>query len=575
VVADVVKTQNSIVDSPWSARVGNYALVLAAYILATLFTNAYFMADTVDYVDSIVSFMGGRNYDFWEFGHLFWRPFGWLLYFVLKPVTGLVVGPDVRINVTLVLVTINWVSGFLSAFFLFGIVGRISSKQWVPLLVIIAFILSHGFLNFSQTGSSYIPGLSLLLCGLYILSSRGQRDDRGFMTATLAGLFLAVAVCFWFPYILALPAAVTSPLFFFGFDRRRWRLVITTAVATGVFLALGYGIVVVGVLGIRSVTGFMTWMSAASHDTDIKGATRMVFGFARSFIYMGNDGMLFKRYLIKDPFNSVTLVDLLRLSLWKLCLFYLFLAALAIGLIRSSNDRRILAFLIVNAVPVIIFAISFDGGAIERYLPLYPAIFVALSACLSSERAWALAKYVALAFVAALTVTNVMAMAKPRLDRQQEMTAARISKVLPRLKHNSRILAVTWQDELVNFSRSFPFHSLNRAGNLRIGALVTPGTTQAAEWSQGFARQALETWSRGGEMWVSRRVMSPRPKAEWNWAEGDEKRVSWTDFYKFFTQLELGETVGGEDGFILIPPSEKNRQLLGQLLLPTGSPRVS
>jgi hypothetical protein len=256
-------------------------------------------------------------------------------------------------------------------------------------------------------------------------------------------------------------------------------------------------------------------------------------------------------------------------------LFYLFLAALAIGLIRSSNDRRILAFLIVNAVPVIIFAISFDGGAIERYLPLYPAIFVALSACLSSERAWALAKYVALAFVAALTVTNVMAMAKPRLDRQQEMTANRISKVLPRLKPNSRILAVTWQDELVNFSRSFPFHSLNRAGNLRIGALVTPGTTQAAEWSQGFARQALETWSRGGEMWVSRRVMSPRPKAEWNWAEGDEKRVSWTDFYKFFTQLELGETVGGEDGFILIPPSEKNRQLLGQLLLPTGSPRVS
>jgi hypothetical protein len=430
-----------------------------------------------------------------------------------------------------------------------------------------AFIFSHGFLNFAQTGSSYIPGLSLLLLGFLVLVRRGDHNRNDISTALLAGLALAAAVWMWFPYALAMPAAVTSPLFLFGFDRRRWRLSIATAVVAGSLILLAYAVVVIGVLGIHSFAAFKAWMTAASHDTDIKGITRMVFGFARSFIYMGNDGVLFKRYLLGDPFNQVTLLDLLRLSLWKLVLFYLLLLALCIALIRSSAGRRILGLLIINSVPVILFAISFDGGAIERYLPLYPAMFLALALCLCSERSWMFAKYVVLAFVAAVIVTNAVAMAKPVLNRRQELTASRINDVLQRWKPESRLITVTWQDELVNFSRSFPFHPLNQAGNLRIGALVTPGTTLAADWRKGFASQTLETWNRDGDMWVSRRVLSPRPRPEWNWAEGDEKRVSWPDFHSFFSQMELGESVGGDDGFILVPLSPKNRQFLEQQVL--------
>jgi hypothetical protein len=566
-VAEVVNRKTIVTPSERYSRARSYGLVIAVYVLATVVTNAHFMADTVDYVDSIVAFIGGRNYDFWEFGHLFWRPLGWLVFICCKPLTSLLVGPNVRTNVTLVLVAINWVSGLISVCALCGILQRVYDRFWVIFLVTAAFIFSHGFLNFSQTGCSYIPGLSLLLLGLYVLARSESSTDRVLFAPVIAGIAFGGAVCLWFPYILALPAAVSSPLFLFGFDRRRWRSVITTSLATGLVLALGYAIVVIGVLGIRSFEGFKVWMTAASHDTDIKGVTRMVFGFARSFIYMGNDGMLFKRYLIGDPFNPVSLFDLVRLSLWKLALFYLFLAAVTINLIRSSQGRRMLAFLVLNAAPVILFAISFDGGAIERYLPLYPAIFVALTVSLCSRPSWALARYVALAFVAAMVIANSLGMAKPRLDRQQEATATRIREVLPRLKADSRILAVTWQDELVNFSRSFPFHPLNQAGNLRIGALVTPGTTFAADWRKGFARQAFETWSRGGEMWVSKRVLSQRPRADWNWAEGDEKRVSWPDFYEFFSHIESGEAAGGEDGFILISPTEKNRQFLGQQLL--------
>jgi hypothetical protein len=541
-----------------------HGLVLTVYLLITLFTNAYFMADTADYVDSIVSFVDGRYYDFWEFGHLFWRPLGWLLYALSKPLTGLVGGSDVRFHVLLVLVALNWLTGLLCVCALHGILGRLCQRSWIVNLVAISFIFSQAFLNFTQTGSSYIPGLSLLLLGLYILARRGERRENSVITALLAGLALAGSVCLWFPYVLAMPAAVTSPLFLFGFDRRHWRLVISTGVAVGVFMAIAYAAVLIGALGIHTFGGFRAWMSAASHDTDIKGVTRMVFGFARSFIYMGNDGMLFKRYLVGDPFNRVSFFDLLRFSLWKLALFYLFLASLAINLLRSAQARRILGLLILNAAPVILFAVFFDGGAVERYLPLYPAIFIALSVCLCSESSIRLAKYLAFTFIAAVIVTNAAAMAKPVLDRQQEATAARISGVVQRLKPGSRIIAVTWQDELINFSRSYPFHPLNRAGNLRVGALVTPGTTLAAEWRQGFALQAEETWSRGGDIWVSRRVLSAQPQAEWNWAEGDEKRVSWPDFHAFFSQMELGESTGGDDGFILVPQTMKNRQFLRQ-----------
>jgi hypothetical protein len=540
-------------------------ILVAVYVLATLITTGYFMADTADYVDSIVAHAAGRNYDYWEFGHLFWRPLGWLVFVVFRPVTSLVAGDGFRPNVTFVLVAINWLAGLVSVCALFGILRRLCARSLVVIGVIVAFIFSHGFLNFTQTGSSYIPGLALLLLGFYVLNRFSSTDytdvtnnRRNLWIAVLAGLALAGAVCLWFPYVLALPAAVVSPLLFS--ERLRWRLVIATGIATGVFLALAYGSVVVGVLGIHSFAGFKAWMSAASHDTDIRGLNRMVFGFARSFIYMGNDGMLFKRYLLHDPFNPVTALDLLRLSLWKLALFYLFVASVFVGLLRST--RRILVLLVLNVVPVILFAISFDGGAIERYLPLYPVLFLSLCVCLCSDRSWIVAKYVAIAFMAAMVVTNLVAMAKPVQDRRQEASANRISDVVARLKPNSRILAVNWQDDLVNFSRSYPFHPLNRVGDLRIGALVTPGTTTTVDWRQGFAKQAEETWNRGGDMWVSRRALSPMPLPDWNWAEGDEKRVSWPDFQRFFSQLELGEPVGGPDGFVLILPTEKNRDFL-------------
>jgi hypothetical protein len=291
----------------------------------------------------------------------------------------------------------------------------------------------------------------------------------------------------------------------------------------------------------------------------------MVFGFARSFIYLGNDGILFKRYLVGDPFNPVTALGLFRLSLWKIALFYFFIASVLINLTRSAQGRRILGLLILNGVPIIGLAVFWQGGDIERYLALYPLIFLSLACSLCVDRAIALFKYVALAFVAAMILTNATAMAKVLLDRQQEATAARGRALQPLMRPNSKVFTVTFQDDLVNFARAFPFHPVNRLGYINPYAIIALGTTQAPVWRQDFATKAKATWDQGGDVWVSRRVLSPRPRSEWKWVEGDDKNVAWTDIYLFFSQLEMNKSVGGEDGFSLLLPSERNRAFLTQL----------
>ena len=69
-------------------------------------------------------------------------------------------------------------------------------------------------------------------------------------------------------------------------------------------------------------------------------------------------------------------------------------------------------------------------------------------------------------------------------------------------------------------------------------------------------------WDNGGDVWISDRVFSERPLREWNWIEGADRNLSWKEFNAFFSQMEMGDTVGGQDGFRLLRTSERNRSLL-------------
>ncbi len=307
-------------------------------------------------------------------------------------------------------------------------------------------------------------------------------------------------------------------------------------------------------------------MSASAEAAYIPrgGLPRTVFSFARSFISMGNDGTVFKRFLSNDPFNPVSLSQLLRLSLWKLALFYLAIAAIVINLLRFRKGKQVLGMLIVSLIPVMALALVLEGGAVDRYLPVFPFVMLALAFSLSHKNSWHPLNVMALIFFAAAAVTNVSVLATSVLTRQQDLAVDRIRELRPRLKPQSLLLTVNLRDELVNFNRSFPLNPVNLDTEhpLHVGSLIAPGAENVPRWRKDLASAVLAAWKKDGDVWISRRVLSPRPQPEWGWVESDDPRVSWTDIYTFFSEMEMGQSLGGDDGFMLILPSARNEKLL-------------
>lgn len=544
-----------------SAR--SYLGIAVLYILVTAFTDAYFMGDTRIYVEDILT---GTGFRFWEFGHVLWRPLGWLFSRAFYPLTRLFVGDDPHANVTLTLMALSWIAGLTCVLLVHGLARRFSERGWLHYLVTITFLFSNAFLNYAQTGQPYIPGLAFLSLGVYLLAKNKDQPAYLSKAAVVAGVALAISAGMWFPYVLPVPAILLSPVILWGAGKSQWRAVLLAAVGFAVASALIYGPVLVH-LRIHNLEDLKAWITSAAHGIDgMKGIPRMVFGFARSLVNMGNDGRLFKRFVLHDPLNPVSTLDLLRFSLWKLFLFYLFLLTVFVNLIFARLGKRALELFLLSALPLVIFALfMFESGTIDRYLPLYPVLFLLFAISLSLPwRLWA--KVIVLIFSATVIISSVGAMSRWTLQRKQETVATRIRDLQPLLKANSRVITINQQDEIYEFNVNFPFHPINRAGHLATDLLVDPMTTQVLRWRPTFAAKTLSLWDQGGDVWLTRRVLSQRPDSEWAWVEGDDPRVSWSDIHNFFAQVEMEKPIGGDDGFMLVSQSQKNKEFLNRVV---------
>ncbi|MGH9678827.1 MAG: hypothetical protein ACRD4Y_02645, partial [Candidatus Acidiferrales bacterium] len=295
--------------------------------------------------------------------------------------------------------------------------------------------------------------------------------------------------------------------------------------------------------------------------------SRAIFGWARSFVFVGDIGRTIKRYLLHDPFNPVSARELFSLwpELLKFGLFYLTLLSMAVNLGRSARGKKVLGMAAVAALPVLAFAIHWSGGDVERYLPLYPAFFLVFCISLTDLDALQWTKAIGCIFVMLLVVSNAFGMRTAAVQRTQTQTENRVNGLLPRLKGGSFIIVSHNLDDLVGFGRCFPFNPINRSGAFNVYPLLAPGSSDIAEWRQHFASRALHSWQAGGDIWISKRVFHQTPQADWNWVEGDDKRVSWSDLSPFFSRLQYGDSVGGDDGFVLLLPSTENQNLLESL----------
>ncbi|HJZ69838.1 MAG TPA: hypothetical protein VKF81_17060 [Blastocatellia bacterium] len=547
----------------WKLPARRYGLVAGTYVLATLVTAPFFMGDTIGYADYIV------RRDFSDFGHFGWYLLGWLASELMMPLTRLFVGQAPTLNVTLTLIIINWLAGLMSVLLMRSLTSHITRREWAANLATLALIVSLAFLDLTQSGSSYIPGMSLLLLAIHIQVTRND-DPRSVKRSILAGLSLAGALAVWFTYIFAIPAAIAAPMILHGFNKQRIRFALQTGATITVVTMLLFGIGSY-TQGVRTVTGLREWVSRAAHGAHgISGFARAAFGAGHSFIDTGNDGPMVKAYLTKDQYNPVSLTDLVRASLWKLALFYLFLSAVFFNLLRSAQGRRIFVLFAATAVPVVGFAIFWQGGAIERYLLLYPVLFVALAYSLASDRSIRVLKYVCLTFVATMAVSNLMVLAKPVQARREQAVIRRLKELQPLLKRQSLVVTLNQTDEVWALQWTFPFNPINASESLNTYHLIEPLTDQVLSWREDFASEVLSVWEDGGDAWISTRMLSERPLRDWNWIERADPNVSWKDINAFFSRIQTGNVVGGEDGFWLLLPSEQNRSLLKRIVQETS-----
>jgi len=346
-------------------------------------------------------------------------------------------------------------------------------------------------------------------------------------------------------------------------DRRVVLWTLGQCIAIGMLFYVG---VILG-LGIHDVTSVKAWIVSAGHgQIQSRSLIRLAFSFPRAFIYLGDDGVYFKRFLVHDPYAAVPLLSLFRLTFCKIALFYAFVAAVLVSLLRSSYGRRMLLILATAMVPLWIFALFiFQAGSTDIYLPLYPFVFLAAAVALQEKK---ISPWLSLPIVLCLVsivVVNGAAMRKAVITEQRERTAARIRDLVPHLKRNSVVMTVDIQEDVSEFKMNFPLDPINLNGDWRNYNVLEIGAQRLANWRQDAAKRALLTWSQGGDVWLSARFLYRTPRPEWNWVEGDDRRIRWTDLPAFFSQFDRGESSGGDDGFVLFARTEKNEQLLGEI----------
>ena len=180
---------------------------IVVYLTIWVFTRAHFMADTNVYTQAILNhYRGGGSADyrlltsnpFWDFGHILWRPLGWLCFLIIKLLAQLFAHPSERAEVIWTVIGITLVASLTCVFLFFQLARRISGNNWVAALVTFGFFSADAFLNYAHSGAPYVAGLACLVAGMYF--SFGEKVQIASAGSALgAALLFALAVLFWSP----------------------------------------------------------------------------------------------------------------------------------------------------------------------------------------------------------------------------------------------------------------------------------------------------------------------------------------------------------------------------------------
>ena len=535
--------------------------VLAFYLVLLGLTRTLGQADTPYYALDIANAVHGQTGVLWEFGHALWRPVG---YAILRGLVALDPGVA-RDGHTLFVTAVRVLTGLAvvagaAAVVLFRLwLRRLGVPRLAAAAATLAFTSAAAFLGYAQTGSAYVPALALLLLGFYALAADDGHPSRAALVA--ASLGFAGAVLLWVPMVLGVPGAALSMIVLRGPDRARVRAAALACVLSGSLTLLVY-LALIAAAGLHSVHDVRLWMASASHGiVGTGGLPRAVVGFARSIVDTGQLGLIVKRHLIHDPYNPTGWSDILRAGFVNLVVFYVVAAAICLVLARRPLGRRVLVFAACSAVPIFGFALHWQGGDLERYLAFFPALFAATAYAMSSlsRRSFVVAP----AVVGILCIVNARAVLRSTASRECALLTSRLASVPRATSGPALVISPHQLDEVTKIVESCPTSPMVRADNApQVNGLVMANNVQSYAWRSWLATQANRVWSAGGRVWISRRAFARAPAADWKWAEGDDPRLHWRDFPEYFEHVDVGQAVGGSDGFVEMLPTDRTREFI-------------
>ena len=501
-------------------RIG-FLLALLLYIVLQLFTQPSSYGDTPVYASDILAhsreqFGPGKD-PLWELGHIFWRPVAYLAWAAALPLVQHRFSDAPVLGAYAALVALNLVAGLVCTIFMYKLAFNLSRRQSIALLCTAGLLGTNAVLNFMQSGTSYIPGLAFQLIGLHLLE---RSISQGRFTAGLAWMIAgawALSVCLWFPYVLSLPGMLLFGLLW-GEEKRtsfRIRYLLHLCVAIGVLVGAAY-VFVLQRNKISNPQEAMAWFRNASHGmAQTRGYLRIVTGLPRTFFYLGDDGLVLKRYVTRDPYAPVGLVDLVKLSLWKIAAVYASLAIFLYSLWRSAiSGKKMLAAVIAAALPVLVFAIFlFEPGESVRYLPFYAMLFAGLAFAVAT--ASKVTRVILAGFIVAVVLTNTAALSVRAADETFAPAIARIEVLQAAMQPQDEALLHFVSRRHFAIPGQLPFHPVNRRRPVMFHYAIEPGTKQAMVWHRDVAKRILTTWEKQGQFWISKRLISETPAPSW------------------------------------------------------------
>lgn len=525
-------------------------MVLCAYVLLLALTASADPGDTRDYAKSIAERFTGRDLFFWESGHLLWRPLGYLVVLIAHPSHASLAPAALYADIVHALTAISVAMGALAVLAFLAFLRRMHVQAIAAVGATIAMAMTCAFLNYSQTGAAYVPAFAMLIVALWTLATG---DDHSESRGIVPAVALAACVLLWLPMVLVVPVAAVSQIILRGDDRRRRLVAVRACVLAGAIVVAAY-LSVARITHVHSLAGFRAWLILASHGIQNSGGiSRAGIGFARSILSTNDLGITAKRHLLGDPYAPATMADVVRAGLYRVALVYFALGALVVSLARH-RDLRPLAFLGITAVPALAFAVAWQGGDLERYFALFPALFLAVAVALSSlsPRVRVLCT---VAIIVVLGSFNLGDFSRGAAAHLCDKLANELLSV-PATSTGQSLLVTMSADELTTMRGRCPDAPvLEQPGLPQVLALFTPHVKDATAWRRLFADRALASWRSGGRVWVSTLLLTPKPPDEWRWAEGDDPRVHWRDFPEFFGRLSFGELGSEKEPFEEVLPT--------------------